>query len=312
MENLKIIRTTHYFLLYTLLFMKHLHTLLIVPIIIALFLLAVQQSCAQVEMPKPSPAGSVSQVIGVTKISVDYSAPAVRGREIWGKVISYNKMWRTGANSPTKVTFSTDVVVEGKAVKAGSYTLITIPTEKNWTVILNNDSKGNGVFSYVEEDDVIRVEVTPKEVEMREYLAYMVVPQSDNEAHLVMQWEKMSIAIKVTTDTKANAVASIDKGVKAYNNVWYDYASATEYYVKNDLDIEKAANWADLSIKLNENHFFPQWAMAQVKAKQGKYKEAISFVKKAQEMGAKNGGGFYAARKASIETSLMEWTKKVK
>ncbi|NCP45216.1 MAG: DUF2911 domain-containing protein, partial [Flavobacteriales bacterium] len=92
-----------------------------------------QQSCAQVEMPVPSPAASVSQVIGVTKISVDYSAPAVRDREIWGKLIPYGEMWRTGANSPTKVTFSTDVMVEGKEVKAGSYTLITIPTEKNWT-----------------------------------------------------------------------------------------------------------------------------------------------------------------------------------
>ncbi|WP_375559214.1 DUF2911 domain-containing protein [Bernardetia sp. OM2101] len=292
--------------------MKHLHTLLIVPIIIALFLLAIQQSCAQVEMPVPSPAASVSQVIGVTKISVDYSAPAVRERKIWGELIPYGEMWRTGANSPTKVTFSTDVMVEGKKVEAGSYTLITIPTEDKWTVILNKDSKGNGVFSYLEEDDVIRVEVTPKEAEMREYLAYSILPQSDNEAHLVMNWEKTMLPIKVTTDTKANAVASIDKGMGIYGRAWYDYASAAEYYVQNDLDVEKAATWADLSIKLRDNHFFPQWIMAQVKAKQGNYKEAVALAKKAQEMGTKNGGGFYDARKASIETSLAEWTKKVK
>ncbi|PIY08890.1 MAG: hypothetical protein COZ18_09960 [Flexibacter sp. CG_4_10_14_3_um_filter_32_15] len=292
--------------------MKHLHTLLIVPIIIALFLLAIQQSCAQVEMPVPSPAASVSQVIGVTKISVDYSAPAVRDREIWGKLIPYGEMWRTGANSPTKVTFSTDVMVEGKEVKAGSYTLITIPTEKNWTVILNKDSKGNGVFSYLEEDDVIRVEVTPKETEMHEYLAFTVVPQSDSEAHLVMNWEKMKVAIKVTTDTKANAVASINQGMGIYGRAWYDYASAAEYYVQNDLEVEKASTWASLSMKLNENHFFPQWIMAQVKAKQGNYKEAVAHAKKAQDMGAENGGGFYDARKASLEASLAEWTKKVK
>ncbi|WP_338793568.1 DUF2911 domain-containing protein [Bernardetia sp. MNP-M8] len=290
--------------------MKHLHTLLIVPIIIALFLLAIQQSCAQVEMPVPSPAASVSQVIGVTKISVDYSSPAVRDREIWGKLIPYGEMWRTGANSPTKITFSTDVMVEGQKVEAGSYTIITIPNEKKWTVILNKDSKGNGVFSYLEEDDVIRVEVTPKETDMREYLSYMILPQSDMEAHLVMSWEKLSIAVKITTDTKANAVASIDKGMGIYGRAWYDYASAAEYYVQNDLDIAKAATWATLSTKLNEQHFFPQWIMAQVKAKQGKYKEAIAHAKKAQEMGAKNGGGFYDARKASIETSLLQWKKK--
>lgn len=292
--------------------MKHLHTLLIVPIIIALFLLAIQQSCAQVEMPVPSPAASVSQVIGVTKISVDYSAPAVREREIWGKLIPYGEMWRTGANSPTKVTFSTDVMVEGKKVEAGSYTLITIPTEDKWTVILNKDSKGNGVFSYLEEDDVIRVEVSPKEAEMREYLSFTIVPQSDMEAHLVMNWEKMKVALKITTDTKANAVASINQGMGIYGRAWYDYASAAEYYVQNDLDIEKASEWASLSTKLNENHFFAQWVMAQVKAKQGNYKEAVTYAKKAQEMGVKNGGGFYDARKSSLETSLMEWTKKVK
>lgn len=292
--------------------MKHLHTLLIVPIIIALFLLAMQQSCAQVEMPVPSPAASVSQVFGVTKMSVDYSSPAVRERKIWGELIPYNEMWRTGANSPTKVTFSTDVMVEGEKVEAGTYALITIPTKDKWTIILNKDSKGNGVFSYLEEDDVVRVEVSSKEADMREYLSFTIVPQSDNEAHLVMNWEKMKVAIKVTTDTKANAVASINQGMGIYGRAWYDYASAAEYYVQNDLDVEKANEWATLSTKLNENHFFAQWIMAQVKAKQGNYKEAVAIAKKAKEMGEKNGGGFYAARKASMETSLMEWAKKVK
>ncbi len=292
--------------------MKHLHTLLIVPIIIALFLLAIQQSCAQVQMPVPSPAGSVSQIVGVTKISIEYSAPAVREREIWGKLIPYNEMWRAGANSPTKVTFSTDVMVEGKKVEAGTYTLIAIPTEKTWTVILNKDSKGNGVYTYLETDDVVRVEVTPTATDMHEYLSYSILPQSDMEAHLVMSWEKMKIALKVTTDTKANAVVSINKGMEMYGSAWYDYASAAEYYVQNDLDVAKASEWATLSTKLNENHFFPQWIMAQVKAKQGNYKEAVTLAKKAQEMGTKNGGGFYAARKASVETSLIEWAKKVK
>ncbi len=291
--------------------MKHLHTLLIVPIIIALLLLAIQQSCAQVEMPVPSPAASVSQVIGVTKISVDYSAPAARDREIWGKLIPYGEMWRTGANSPTKVTFSTDVMVEGKKVEAGSYTLITIPTEDKWTVILNNDSKGNGVFSYLEEDDVIRVEVTPEKAEMKEYLAYTIVAQSDMEAHLVMNWEKMRVPIKITTDTKTNAVASINQGMGIYGRAWYDYATAAEYYVQNDLDIEKANEWINLSMKLNEKHFFPKWIMAQVKAKQGNYKEAVTLTKKAQELG-KGTGGFYDGRKTSMETSLAEWTKKAK
>ena len=290
--------------------MKHLHTLLIVPIIIALFLLFIQQSCAQVEMPVPSPAASVSQVIGVTKISIDYSSPAVRGREVWGKLIPYGEMWRTGANSPTKVTFSTDVMVEGKKVEAGTYSLITIPTERKWTIIFNKDSKGNGVFSYLEDEDVLRIEVTPKEADMLEYLAFMILPQSDMEAHLVMHWEKMKIALKITTDTKANAVASINQGMGIYGRAWYDYASAAEYYVQNDLDVKKANEWANLSMKLNEKHFFANWVTAQVKAKQGNYKEAIEYAKKAQELGGEK-DGFYNARKASIETSLMEWTKKV-
>src|SRR5205807_609917 len=113
----------------------------------------------QVDLPRPSPAAKVMQTVGLTDVSVDYSSPAVNARTIWGGVVPYDKVWRTGANSVTKITFSKDVTFGGKPIAAGTYALMTIPSAKGpWTVIVNKDANQWGAFTYNDKLDVLRVQ----------------------------------------------------------------------------------------------------------------------------------------------------------
>src|SRR5215469_12796306 len=113
---------------------------------------------AQLQLPRPSPAAKVSQTVGLTEISVEYSSPGVKGRKIWGAVVPYGQVWRTGANSTTKITFSKDVTVADTPVPAGSYAFFAIPTAGEWTLILNKDFNQGGSAKYSKDLDVVRVQ----------------------------------------------------------------------------------------------------------------------------------------------------------
>jgi hypothetical protein len=150
--------------------------------------------------PRPSPAAKVSQQVGITMVEVDYSSPAVKKRKIWGDLVAEGKLWRTGANASTKITFSKDVTIGGKPVPAGTYALLTIPTPKSWTVILNKDvSLGGNMDKYKQDQDVARFTVTPKTAPARERLTFIFSDVTDDAATLDMEWEKVRISIPIKT-----------------------------------------------------------------------------------------------------------------
>src|ERR1700736_3049267 len=134
------------------------------PAVLACLSLLALPASAQLQLPRPSPSAKISQPVGLTAISVDYSSPAVRGRKIWAPVVPYGEVWRTGANQATKVTFSKDVTVGGTAIPAGSYAFFAIPGPADWTLILNKDFNQGGAESYKKELDLVRVQVRPKEI----------------------------------------------------------------------------------------------------------------------------------------------------
>ena len=158
---------------------------------------------------RPSPPASASAEIGGTKISVDYSSPAVKGRKIWGSdLVPYNKVWRTGANEPTKITFSDDVMVEGKELKAGTYALFTIPAENEWTIIFNENHKQWGAFDYSEKEDVLRVKAKPtKAKQMNERMKIDVREKGNNKGEVVIAWENLEVPFTVEAK-KGNKKAS--------------------------------------------------------------------------------------------------------
>ena len=144
-----------------------------------------------------SPKAAVLQTVGFTEVRIDYSRPGVKKREIWGKLVPYDAVWRAGANEATKITFSTDVTVEGKMLKKGSYSLFAIPGKNDWTIIFNKVADQWGAFEYNESEDALRVKVKTEKAIWQEWLSYTINKASDTSAVIRLEWEKIKVPFKV-------------------------------------------------------------------------------------------------------------------
>lgn len=144
-----------------------------------------------------SPKAEVYQQVGFTDIRIYFGRPGVKGRVIWGKLVPYNAVWRAGANEATKFTFNTDVVIEGKLLKKGSYSFFTIPGKNEWTIIFNKVADQWGAFEYNESEDALRIKVKPEKGNWQEWLDYTFTKVSDNSAIIRLEWEKIKIPFKV-------------------------------------------------------------------------------------------------------------------
>jgi hypothetical protein len=205
-------------------------------------------------LPQPSPAATVSQQIGLTTVTITYHRPAVNKREVWGKLVPFNQVWRAGANENTTVEFSTDVTVEGKPIPAGTYGLHMIPTEKDWTIILNREAHAWGSFFYDEKDDVARVTVTPRPAPFEERLAYTFDDPSNAGVVATLHWEKLTVPVRIAVDTPAITAASLRtqlRGLPGFS--WQSFAQAASWCARNDVNLDEAREWADKALKMNEN-----------------------------------------------------------
>jgi len=167
-----------------------------------LTLLFADGNYAQDKKIRVSPKAGVSQTVGLTDISISYSRPGVKGRTIWGELVPYGKVWRAGADEATKITFSTDVLIEGKKLAAGSYSFFVIPNKNEWTVIFNKVSDQWGAFEYNESQDAIRFKVKPQTIDFQEWLTYSFYKTSETSALISLVWEKMKIIFKVEGSKK--------------------------------------------------------------------------------------------------------------
>jgi hypothetical protein len=144
-----------------------------------------------------SPKAEVMQTVGFTDIRIIYSRPGVKGRIIWGKLVPYDAVWRAGANEATKITFSTDVTIEGKKLKKGSYGFFAIPGVNDWTLIFNKVADQWGAFEYNESEDALRVKVKTEKAMWQEWLSYTINKTSDTSAVIRLEWEKIKVPFKV-------------------------------------------------------------------------------------------------------------------
>ena len=144
-----------------------------------------------------SPKAEVMQTVGFTDVRIVYSRPGIKGRAIWGKLVPYDAVWRAGANEATKITFSTDVTVEGKKLKKGSYSLFAIPGKNEWTLIFNKVADQWGAFEYNESDDALRVKVKTEKAIWQEWLSYTINKATDTSAVIRLEWEKIKVPFKV-------------------------------------------------------------------------------------------------------------------
>jgi hypothetical protein len=271
------------------------------------FIGGLSQAQAQLDIPVPSPKASVSQMFGLTDIRLEYASPAVKGRIIFGELVPYGQVWRTGANSATEIHFSTDVELGGKEIKAGKYALFTIPNEKEWTIILNTNEGQWGSTNYKQELDVHRFTVAPKTLgDSYERLVFLVQAIDDNSAHVLLRWANTEIAIPVKANTDKYAQANIAKYSKNYYGNWYAMMNAAKYQLEKNTYLKEAQKMAEESIRLKE-HFTNRWVLAQILAKNGDTKGAIVQAQAAKDFGTKNPSGWYDDYKAEIEKALSTW-----
>ena len=234
----------------------------------------------QLSLPQPSQKAFVSQTIGLTDISVDYHRPGIKGREVWGKLVPYDVVWRAGANENTIISFSDEVMVGGKTLPAGTYGLHMIPTKNEWTVIFSKNNWSWGSFSYEEKEDALRIKVKPVSADQQEWLSYSFENPSTNSVEVVMHWEKVKVPINV--EVGKNAVADhFRKDLDGLNKFfWQPWNQAANYAFQNNLDVDEALKWADQSITINKN-FQNMWTKANLLEKKGSTTEAETMRKEA-------------------------------
>ncbi len=273
---------------------------------------------AQLQMPQSSPSAMVKQTVGLTDITIDYSSPAMRQREVWGGLVPYGEVWRTGANKATNITFSDAVSIEGTKVEAGTYALFTIPSEEEWTVILNKNAGQWGAGEYDEKEDVIRFKTTPMiSPIINERLMFTISAMEDRQGEVSLWWGNTRVSFMVDADLVAKMVSNIENTMKQADNLWYTYAQSAEYYLDNNQSKEKAMEWVNKSISLN-NHFYNNWVKARAMVSGNNTggvsvnaESAINMVEKAMEMGEKENTNFYKRLKPQMEQFVKTYSQQI-
>lgn len=240
---------------------------------------------AQLELPRVSQKASVMQRIGLLDVTVTYSRPNVKGRVIWGELVPYNEVWRTGADEATTISFSEDVVLNGNKVPAGKYSLFTIPGKDEWTIIINKTAKQWGAFNYDKSKDLLRFQVKPEKTEFIESLAYYFSDVSVSDAILNIGWEKLKVSFKISFDLDTKAYSNIKKAIAAAGkDDWVTYAAAAGYAADNNVHITEALDWVEKSIAI-EGTYFNYFVKAKLLAKLNRTKEALKAIELSRKAG---------------------------
>ncbi|MBA3971832.1 MAG: DUF2911 domain-containing protein, partial [Bacteroidetes bacterium] len=221
---------------------------------------------AQLKVPAPSPLQTIKQAFGLSDLTVEYSRPSAKGRVIFGDVVPFGKVWRTGANNATKITFGDDVKVEGNAVPAGSYAIYSVPNKDNWEIMLYKDlTLGGNVADYKKEDELIRFTAKAKlGMDKTETFTITIDDMTANSASIKLNWEKTSISFKVETDIDTKIMKNIEASVV---NDSRPYFQAATYYYDNNKDLAKALEWTEKAIANNPKAFWVVLLKAKIQAK---------------------------------------------
>jgi hypothetical protein len=221
-------------------------------IVTALALVIGTSAFAQVRSPRPSPSSTLTQTVGLTDITIKYSRPGVKGRAIWGALVPYDKVWRTGANEATTIAFSDDVTVNGQKLAKGTYSLHTIPGVSKWTIIFNSVADQWGSYSYDAAKDVLRIDASPETGEFREWLTFDIPEMTTDTAKIAIRWEKIVVPFTVNTDSTARTMASFRKAMSPDWTAPYGAANFAFLNPGAATDAE-ITQWLDQSLKLNQN-----------------------------------------------------------
>ena len=258
---------------------------------------------AQLNIPEPSPSASFSQTLGFTKIKVDYARPGTKGREVFGKLIPYGEIWRTGASDCSTISFNDEVTIGGKKIAKGKYSLFSIPNVEQWTIIINTDTTLHGASGYDEKKDVHRFTVKP-EKSARFYETF-TIELSDivkDNGMLYLIWENTMVKFEIQSNAKERILADIDNKI---NKLKTDnsklFYQAAEYYYNQRMELDQANDWIAKAVKMEPENFYYPNLQAKILETQSKFAEAIPVAQKAVIL----------AKKGNMTQTATNWEKKI-
>lgn len=260
---------------------------------------------AQIQTPQPSPSAKIEQKVGLTDVTLEYSRPAMRGRTIFGDLVPYGEVWRTGANANTKITFSTDVMINGKSLKKGSYSVYTVPQKDSWEVMFYSSTDNWGVPQNWDDSKVaLKAMAETTEIPMTmESFTIMISDLKNDSASLNFAWENTMATLSLGVPTDEMATASIEKVMNGPTA--NDYFAAGTYYHEADKDLEKAYKWVSKATEMAGDQAF--WMLRRkslIEADMGKKDQAIATAKKSLASAEKANNADYVKMN---KESITEW-----
>jgi len=251
-------------------------------------------------VPRISQGAKITQVVGLSEVTIYYHRPGVKGRTIWGGLLPFDTVWRAGANEPTLFTFSDEVTIEGKKLPAGTYRLVTFPGKNKWTVVLNSEVKNWGTM-YDAQYDVHKFTVTPETGTHEEWMSFSFTDLTPSSARVVLAWEKVKIGFKIEFNTVGKIQASV--------GTWQMLNSAARYAITEKVFNAEAMGWVDRSIVMDKNPT-NLGTKAELLAAAGKTKEAIAAAEEGLAVGKAKDPKFEGSRQGVALTKLLaDWKK---
>lgn len=273
--------------------------------------LAAQLATAQIKLPSPSPAATVMQTVGTTDLTVKYSRPSLKGRTPFTDAfVPAGKVWRTGANQATAFTTSTDLMVNGKTLPAGTYAILSIPQQDDWTLIFSKNTTVTEQ-SYKQEEDALRVQFKPTTGgEKIETFTIGFSDVTDSTAKMNIMWANVKATADLAVNTSANAAANVDKAVAEKPEDPAVLQAAASYNLSKGRNLEQALGWIDKSVTMKET-YRNLFVKSQILGKMGKFAEAVPVAQKALTLGQSSNDPSFPFFKEGIEKSIAEYTAKL-
>jgi hypothetical protein len=257
---------------------------------------------AQVNMPAPSPTQTCKQEFALGSIELTYSRPSVKDRKIFGNLVPFNKLWRTGANEATKLVFTQPVQLAAQKLDSGTYALYTIPGINYWEIILNNGIHNWGTEGYSETGDILRVRVVPRR--LKEKLETFTIDFSDittQSCLLNIKWDRTVVSIPITVDSKPSLKAQLDAAFQTANK---PYWQAAQFYYEYETNLPKALDYVSKAIETNEKAYWMWIYKAKIQKDMGDMPAALESSKKSQQYAAEAGNDDYVQMNKELQKSL--------
>ena len=267
---------------------------------------------SQIKTPRVSPASSIEQMVGLTEIEVEYSRPSKRGRDIFGNVVPYGKIWRTGADNCTTISFSTDVVIDSQTIQSGKYSIFSIPNKESWDVILYSDTDLWGVPRDWDENKIVfksNYQINKSaNSSVKEMFTISFDNVTNNDVDMIFSWDDVSVTVNIVVPTRRIVSDNIKK-VMVGSPSPSDYYSAAVYYKQENINLDIALKWINKAIDLFENpRFYQLRQQSLIMAANKKYSNAIVVAKESLRLSIEADNKDYVKMN---KESILEWTNKL-